>query len=133
MEFKVGDKVRIKSDDVSPLSSAYKKGDTAVYLGDGRFEMYTGTGQSVDDERSQERIFEKIVRGRPSKPKTLKFVAIFDEEDGDPHKLFFTKKELNEWLTEAREDDNIVWNSIKVIEAKRVYDVWTSFKLKERK
>ena len=43
----------------------------------------------------------------------MKFIATYDKTCGDTHKLFATKKELAKWVKEAREDEEIVFKSIK--------------------
>lgn len=74
----------------------------------------------------------ELARGRPPKPKPIKFIATYDEVDKDPYKTFTSKKELNEWLEEAKKDEEIEFGSIKVYEIKKEFGVETSFKLVER-
>jgi len=134
-KFKAGDRVRIKSNDVHPLSPHYKKGDTAIYLGADRFEMSDGNFQWVTREDRKEEIFNRIKRGRPSKSKPVKFIAKYIEDGGDPYKEFTSKKALNEWLKGVQEDnhEDIEFNSIKIYEIKKEFGVETSFRLKEKK
>jgi len=92
------------------------------------YDVLFGDGKESDWKEEE---LSVVTRGRPSKPKPVKFIAIYDEEDGDPTKKFVSKTALNKWLKEAREDDDIVFESIEVYEVKDVYGVATSFRLKK--
>ena len=72
-------------------------------------------------------------RGRPPKPKQVKYYVIYDKTCGDPCKAFYTRKELNEWLKEALEDREIIWDSIKILSDFKEQVVTVKFKLEEKK
>lgn len=74
----------------------------------------------------------KSRRGRPSKPKPIKFIALYEEVDKDPYKEFTSKKKLLEWLKEAQEDEDIVFDSIVVYPVGKPMKVETSFRLNEK-
>ena len=62
----------------------------------------------------------------------VQFIVIYDLVDRDPAKTFTSRKELNKWLKEAKEDRDVIFSSIKVFEVKREYEVKTSFSLKKK-
>lgn len=59
-EFKTGDRVEIITNDVFPLSSKYKKGDTATCLDGHRFHIDGGIVQYCSSKEKQQKIFKKI-------------------------------------------------------------------------
>lgn len=69
------------------------------------------------------------------KAKPTLYVVIYDEVNKDPAETFSSKAELNKWLKEAKENRDIVWNSIKVYEVKKEFTVkaMTSFRLNKVK
>lgn len=68
-------------------------------------------------------------RGRPAKPKPVKFIAVYDENDVDPVKEFASKREVTEWLREASKDESIDFDSIKVYPVGGRLKVKTNFSL----
>ncbi len=72
-------------------------------------------------------------RGRPRKEKPIKFIVKYDIRSGDPLEEFTSKAELNKWLEEARDNENIIFNSIKVYGIKEEYEVKLNFSLKVKK
>lgn len=58
------------------------------------------------------------------------YVVTYDIEDRDPVATFTSKKEMDVWLKEARTNTRRKFDSIKVYEAKKQYEVKTSFTLK---
>ena len=64
MEFKIGDKVIIKSDNVSPINGHFKKGDVGVIVckyDEGFIINFNGTRQVISDPKRFEEIFEKFI------------------------------------------------------------------------
>jgi len=59
-DFNPGDQVVIQSDFIGPLACIYKKGDTAIYEGDGDFRMYDGEKQIISDLEGRLSVFKKI-------------------------------------------------------------------------
>lgn len=121
MKFKVGDKVRTNycsqyRDPEREHTVTEIKGSNIHYKG------------GFDIARSLELVSRK--RGRPRKGKTVKFVVIYDEQDRDPVKEFTTKKALMTWLEEARENEDIIWDSIKVIPVSKIYKPEAKTKVK---
>src|SRR5690349_10645531 len=43
-------------------------------------------------------------RGRPSKEKPPMFIVTYDLRSGDPSKVFYSRKELNDWILKAHDD-----------------------------
>lgn len=60
------------------------------------------------------------------------YVVTYDIEDHDPVEKFSSKKELDTWLKLAKTNNEIVFESIKVYEVKREYEVKMSFSLKKK-
>ncbi len=126
MKFKVGDKV-------IGTKGAYSgqcgiKGTIVGITGDNiPYKVQYDNGVRTYEGKEDIKLIKK---GRITKAKPVKFVAIYDENNEDPAKTFTSKKELNTWLTEVRDNDDIVWNSIKVFEVKKEYEVETGFRLK---
>ncbi len=65
--------------------------------------------------------------------KPVKFIVIYEESGDDPHKTFTSRKELMEWIKEAKEDEDIDFDTIQVYPAGKELRVEfkTTFSLKE--
>lgn len=72
----------------------------------------------------------KLVNGKKEKILPTQFVVTYDEVSRDPYKTFTSKKEMNGWLKEAKSNTSIKFETIRVYEVKRTWEVKTSFTLK---
>lgn len=127
-KFKVGDRIRnIETGriDVVKLLPGMEEYDRCRYIGS---ESGMVTDGSLWTHQEDWELISK--RGRPTKEKEVMFIATYDVNDVDPHKTFTSRKELTDWLREAKEDTSIRFSSIKVYEVKKELEVITSFKLK---
>lgn len=72
----------------------------------------------------------KIVTGKKEKVLPVLYVVTYDIEDRDPVQTFTSKKDMNEWLKEARKNSRIKFDLIKVYEVKKAYEIKVNFSLK---
>lgn len=120
MKFKAGDRVKVK-DTSSPW-----KGETGVVFDDNygkEFPYEVRFAENGDWQLFGEGDLEKTGRGRPTKEKPVKYIAIYDENDVDPVKKFTSKKELTEWIKEAQDDEDIDFDSIEVFEVNKELEI----------
>ena len=126
-----------KSPNGSTLFHVEKIGEIYVLkmgnkMGDFSYKLWASEGKLEERGSGCHCPTKWIKVGKPKKTKPAKFVVIYDETDGDPAETFKSRTELNKWLKEAKDDENIVWNSIKVFEVKKEMEVLTSFRLKTK-
>lgn len=109
MDFKIGDKVKIKQN-----CSGCRSGEIGVLKdkhGDGDLFAMTKNCEGTDG-CSCESNWELAKRGQSVEEKPMQFIVIFDEPDGDPHKLFATKKEMEKWVRTALSDSEVINDSM---------------------
>lgn len=123
MAFKIGDRVKteygtgkIIADPVSDSPGVEHdeniKGHSCQGKGKGGYCYWISKGD-----------IKKISRGRSRKGKQVKFIAIYDETDRDPYKTFISRKELVDWIKEAQEDKDVVFDSIRVFGVDREIEI----------
>ena len=129
MKFKVGDKVVFTEN-----SGIGKVGVTAeVYdLGTNDMHIYVKDSSDGSGSWAVEPSWIRLVDSKKEKVLPVQYIVIYDFVDRDPAKTFTSRKELNKWLKEAKEDRDVIFSSIKVFEVKREYEVKTSFSLKKK-
>jgi hypothetical protein len=130
MKYKVGDKVKVVKIDED--NSWYEKyiGKTATITNISS-ERYTLDLPDKYGNYISENWLEKEVEF-VGKALPIKFVVVYDENDVDPAKLFASRTELDEWLKEARDNENIVWASLRIFEVNKEMEVKTTFTLKTK-
>lgn len=118
--FKVGDKVEVnnryrKSNPNGSIGKIVGKGKSTRDK-DYYYDVIVKSGKSPEFPwfYYQKDLKPVSKRGHPAKPKKVKFVVIYDEEDGDPTEKFYSRKELMKWLKEAQDDEEIIWDSIEI-------------------
>ena len=116
MEFKVGDKVKV----VRNIYVGPPPVDRTGWVGyiceirDGEEYPYQ-LGKTPSGGRLKNVWFkdgELKLLNRGSKAREFKFIAVYEENNVDPIKEFFTKKEAQAWVEEAKEDVSIDFESI---------------------
>jgi len=109
MKYKVGDKVEIMRDTTSRHGKGHIGTITEIRGHSCRVSPgVEGNWSNLDDLKLASK------RGRPKKEKQVKYIAIYDENDVDPVKKFYSRKETTEWIKEAKEDESIDFDSIEV-------------------
>lgn len=134
-KFKVGDRIKYgeaKRTEGTVVSPERFENATGFSLGKGQVGAKWDSDGKVWWMMEKDCVLIKGKRSRPAKSKTVKFIAIYDEEDGDPHKKFTSKKEVLEWYKEAQEDEDIIFDSIEVYPVGKPMKVEVSFRLKEK-
>ena len=131
MKYKVGDRVKVIKVDDGP-GSWYAKyiGKTAT-ITKVNVDAYVLDLPNKEGNQTSEGWFNEEL-SFAGKPLPIKFVVAYDEHDFDPAKLFTSRKELDDWLREARDNENIVWASLRVFEVKKEMEVKTTFTLKTK-
>lgn len=137
MSFKVGDKVKIvKIDSISAIDKKdLGKQGVIIEKGVNNDHPYRVEFKNKETNIFNDDEMKKIGRGRPKKEKLVKYIAIYNETDGDPAKKFFTLKELKTWIKEAKENENIIFDSIEVypVSERLEVELKTSVSLKVKK
>lgn len=126
MKFKVGDKVKNKKTgaiDFVKSAPGMKIYDMKGFLDSDKGFLLKGYGWGY------QKSWKLVGRGRNEKVLPIKYVVFYEENDGDPMKTFSTNKELKGWLSEAKDDEDIDFSSIRVFEVKKELKVKTSFRL----
>ena len=107
MKFKVGDKVRVIEDNIGGTENGK-----------------IGVLSKIDNDTPRYRVdgiwcfkIELVSKGEVAK---VQFVVIYDEEDGDPNEEFYSRKELMTWLKEAQDNEEIIWESIRIYHIDKV-------------
>jgi len=72
----------------------------------------------------------ELFKGKTEK---VMFIVTYDRVDRDPTETFSSKKELDEWLKQTKENKNIIYDSIKVYEVGKQYNVKVTYALREVK
>jgi hypothetical protein len=128
MEFKVGQKVKIKKDctcckkgEICTLHLGTKEGSDKSTL----FAWGKGLRANCSCKNNWELFREKGMK--------VMFIVIYDRVDRDPTEKFYSRKELDEWLELARNDKDVVYDSIEIYEVGKQYNVKVTYKLKETK
>jgi len=128
MEFKAGQRVKIKVD-----CSDCKKGEICIlhFGSKGGRDMSTlfAWGKNPGANCSCKNNWE-LFKGKTEK---VMFIVTYDRVDRDPTETFSSKKELDEWLKQTKENKNIIYDSIKVYEVGKQYNVKVTYALKEVK
>lgn len=121
--FKIGDRVKAMVDN---HMGEVKKGTilTVTYVADNFFAGDSKFGGLAMCDYCLVKDF---------KESPVQYIAIYDLVDRDPTKTFTSKKELNKWLKEAKNDKDVIFDSIKIFEVKKQYSVQTTFRLKLEK
>jgi hypothetical protein len=138
MKFKVGDRVKVVSVDFQGHGKLSPRdiGDTGTVID---FKVFSNMPINVrlDHHGSFEWSFpeealELAAKDIKGKPKPVLYAVFYEEDDVDPLKEFYSRKELNDWLKKASEDRSIRWESIRVIEKPKFLkvEVSKSFRLK---
>ena len=124
-KFKVGDRVKIRvdcsgciTDEVYTLMRGYVSGGNKYKLV-ARGGKIEGNGCGCHCQHN----WIKFSRGRPRKEKQVKYIAIYEENNVDPVKKFTSRKELIDWIKEAKEDEDIDFDSIEVFEVNKRLEV----------
>lgn len=84
--------------------------DSKSYYQDEGYKVIT-----LDEFKEVQGIGKRKV-GRPRKERSIKYVVTYDENDVDPVKHFTDRKEMIAWLKEAKEDESIDWDSIRIFD-----------------
>lgn len=127
-EFKVGDKVRvIEKNYCNPIEIGH-----VGTINEINPENYPYIIQLDNNDVSlKEDWCELVGKGRPARVLPIKYAVFYKENDVNPMATFTAEKELKSWLTNAKDNEEIDFSSIRVFEVKRELRVEakTSFKL----
>ncbi len=127
---KVGDKARLLRLMDEDKEKGLVKGEiyTVSNIEDDAWLYLKKTGNNYPLMTSQ---VEFVKWGRSPKPKLVKYIARYDENDVDPYKEFFSRRELMKWVKEAQKDSDIDFSSIRVFTVVKEQKVTTKFGLRK--
>ena len=120
MTFKVGDRVKdISYECEGVVTNLTGHNGESTLLRIKRDDGIDGSPQKIGKWACNPKNLVLIKSGRPVKVKPVVYVVIYDEVDRDPTKIFTSKKDLTSWLKEAKEDSDVVWDSIRIFEVSK--------------
>jgi len=108
MSFKAGDKVKIKiscSGTVAGEICTLREAESMT----GERNLWAKGKDSLGKGCKHPEYWKKVGKEKP-----VKFIAIYDETGRDPAEKFTSRKELVAWIKEAKEDEDIIFDSIEV-------------------
>ena len=108
MSFKAGDKVKIKeacSGTVAGEICTLREAESMA----GERNLWAKGKDSLGKGCKHPEYWKKVGKEKP-----VRFVVFYDEIDRDPAEKFTSRKELVAWIKEAKENKDIIFDSIEV-------------------
>ena len=138
MEFKINDRVKCisqyegKDEAVGKCGTVIRlNGENAILVEfDDDIHGHSGNGEGKPNHcwnfsGDLEKYFEMV-----GDHKDPKYIAVYDETRGDPHMIFYSKESLVSWLKGARENQRVIFSSVRVFEIASERRVTTTVSIK---
>ncbi len=133
-ELKTGDRVKVSKDVFTYPGEEGVIVSLNVYSDKYKcsFDCLIDLGHIKEPYDEEQLTLVKLKAGCPVKAKKIKFIAQYDLVDGNPVKEFYSRPELMKWLEEAKKNEEIVWESIKIYPVDKVWKPKANIKISLR-